>query len=242
MEIVWIILIVVFASVIKGLTGFGFALVALPPLLFWYTPQEIIPVLIMSNLFASFIIVLQKKDRVLVDSRYRTLIYYGAVFTIFGAVMLKNVAGNHLIIVMSVFFIVLSLITLIGAKYSILPSKLNVKIAGAICGFLTGSISVSGPPMALFLNAVNIDNQKFREIFAWFNIVTTIVAIFGYFLLDMLSKDIFKLTLLFLPILYLGTFFGKRLNKYISVKLFKTIAISMSFISSVFLLLKLLYL
>lgn len=241
MEIVWIILIVVIASLIKGITGFGFALVALPPLLFWYSPQEIIPVLIMSNLFASTIIVLQKKDRVLVDSRFRTLIYYGAIFTIFGAVALKNIAGNHLIIVMCILFIILSLITLVGAKYSILPSRLNVKIAGAVCGFLTGSISVSGPPMALFLNALNVDNQKFREIFAWFSIVTSLVAIFGYFLLNLLTRDIFKLTVYFIPVLYFGTYFGKRLNKYISVKFFKLIAISMSFISSVFLLLKLIY-
>lgn len=236
MEIVWIVLIVVVASLIKGITGFGFALVALPPLLFWYSPQEIIPVLLFCNLFASTIIVLQKKERQLVDSRFRTLIYYGAFFTIFGTIALKYVAGDILIIVMGIFFIVLSIITLIGVKYTIKQTRLNIKLAGALCGFLTGSISVSGPPMALFLNAVNIDNQQFREIFAWFNIVTTSVAIFGFYMLDLLTRDIFKMTLMFLPILYLGSFFGKRLIKYIPPSAFKKSAIIMSLVSSVFLL------
>ncbi|MDA3905636.1 MAG: sulfite exporter TauE/SafE family protein [Bacteroidales bacterium] len=238
MEIVWILLIIIVASLIKGLTGFGFALVSLPPLLFWYTPQEIIPILLLCNLFASTIIVLQKKDRKLVDNQFRTLIYYGAFFAILGTLALKYIAGDILIYVMGVFFILLSIITLIGVKYTIKQTRLNIKIAGALCGFLTGSISVSGPPMALFLNAVKVDNQQFREIFAWFNIVTTAVAIFGIFVLDMLTPEIFKMTLMFLPILYLGSFFGKRLNKYIPEGLFKKIAISMSLISSVFLLWK----
>lgn len=238
MDIIWILLIVVIASLIKGITGFGFALVALPPMLFWHTPQEIIPVLLFSNFFASVIIVLQKKDRKLVDTRFRTLIYYGAAFTIFGTLALKYINGDTLILIMAVFFIVLSIITLVGVKYSLKQSKLNMKIAGALSGFLTGSISVSGPPMALFLNAVNVDNQKFREIFAWFNIATTAVAIFGSWILDLVTIDVLKMTVMFLPILYIGSFFGKRLNKYISPNTFKIIAISMSLISSVFLLWK----
>ncbi|MCD6090993.1 MAG: sulfite exporter TauE/SafE family protein [Bacteroidales bacterium] len=240
MEIVWILLIVIFASLIKGITGFGFALIALPPLLFWYTPQEIIPVVLMCNLFASTLIVLQKKERKLVEKHFQTLIYYGAFFTIFGTFALKYVKGDTLVFIMSIFFILLSIITLVGVKYNIKQTKLNIKLAGALCGFLTGSISVSGPPMALFLNAVHVDNQQFREIFAWFNIVTASVAVFGFLMLDLLTQEILKMTFMFLPILYLGTFFGKRLNKYISENFFKKIAISMSLISSVFLLWKIL--
>lgn len=239
MEIVWILLIVTLASFVKGITGFGFALVALPPLLFWYSPQEIIPVLLFCNFFASTVIVLQKKERKLVDNKFKALIYYGAFFTIFGTLVLKNIAGDTLVMIMALFFIILSIITLLGVKYSIKQTKLNIKIAGALCGFLTGSISVSGPPMALFLNAVNVDNHQFREIFAWFNIVSTAVAIFGFLLLDLLTVEIFKMTLMFIPILYLGTFFGKRLMRFIVPGIFKKMAILMSLISSVFLLWKL---
>lgn len=53
MEIFWIIIIVLAASLVKGITGFGFALVSLPLLLIWYSPREIIPVLILCNLIAS---------------------------------------------------------------------------------------------------------------------------------------------------------------------------------------------
>lgn len=40
---IWVILIITFSSLIKGITGFGFALVSFPLLLMWYEPKEIIP-------------------------------------------------------------------------------------------------------------------------------------------------------------------------------------------------------
>ncbi|MBN2166127.1 MAG: hypothetical protein JW717_07620 [Marinilabiliaceae bacterium] len=56
---------------------------------------------------------------------------------------------------------------------------MSYKVVGSIIGFLTGSISVSGSPLVLFLNAAKVDNKQFREIFGWFNIVTALIAIGG---------------------------------------------------------------
>ncbi len=54
-------------------------------------------------------------------------------------------------------------------------------VAGAFIGFLTGAVSVSGPPLALFLNRAKLSNRKFREIFAAISIVSAIVAIWVFF-------------------------------------------------------------
>lgn len=161
----WIILIVSVASLVKGITGFGFALIALPPLLIWYSPQEMIPVLILCNLFASLVIVLQKKDRKLVNKQFQTLIIYGALFTLLGVFTLKYLSEDILITIMSMFFIVLSICSLLGIRYSIKLSDWSYRLAGMFLGFLTGSISISGPPLALFLHSAKVDNQEFREIF-----------------------------------------------------------------------------
>lgn len=239
MEMVWIILVIVAASLIKGITGFGFALVSLPLLSFWYSPKELIPVLILCNLVASVIIVLQKKDRKLINQRFKSLIISGALFTFIGVVTLKVISEDVLIIIMSAFFIILSILSLAGVNYSIKLSDLSYKIAGAFCGFLTGCISVSGPPLALFLNMANVDNQEFREIFSWFSIVTSIVAIGGFYALDMITPSTYKMTLLILPILFLGSYFGKKLNHLMPLKLFQKISIVITLLASVFLLLSL---
>jgi len=234
----WIILIVSLASLVKGITGFGFALIALPPLLIWYSPQEIIPVLILCNLFASLVIVLQKKDRDLVSKQFQCLISYGALFTLVGVLTLKYLSEDILITIMSIFFILLSVFSLLGIRYSIRLSDWSYKIAGMFLGFLTGSISISGPPLALFLHSAKVDNQEFREIFSWFSIVTAFIALVGYGVVGLLTLATFKMALLFLPILYLGSFIGKRLNQCISPLLFKNISVFITLLSSLFLLLK----
>ena len=229
-------MIIASASLIKGMTGFGFALVSLPPLMIWYSPKELIPVLLCCNLCASLIIVLQKKERKLVNKQFRSLIAYGALFTIAGVVILKYLSEDLLIIVMSIFFILLSGLSLVGIKYSIKLTDASYKIAGAFLGLLTGSISISGPPLALFLHSAQVDNQEFREVFSWFSIVTAVIALVGYAGMGMLTLKILEMTGLFLPILFLGSFFGKRLNQYLSASLFKKISILIILFSSVLLL------
>lgn len=237
MEIFWIILIVALASMIKGITGFGFALVSLPLLLFWYTPIELIPVLILCNLVASVIIVLQRKEHQLINKEFKSLIIYGGIFTISGVLTLHYVSENLLITIMSIFFILLSILSLLGLKYSIKPSSISFKIAGAFFGFLTGSISVSGPPLALFLNSVNVSNQEFREVFSWFSIVTSVIALVGYGISGLLTSQTFEMAALFLPILFVGSYVGKRINHKIPASVFKTAVLFITLISSCFLLL-----
>lgn len=234
----WVLLIVIIASLVKGITGFGFALVALPPLMIWYSPKEIIPVLLLCNLFSSIVIVFQKKERRLIDKQFETLIIFGAIFTVFGVLALKYLPEEMLIVILSVFLILLSILSILGIQYPIKLTNRLYKIAGAFLGFLTGSISISGPPMALFLHSAKVDNQQFREIFSWFSIVTSIVAAIGYFALGILTLLSLKMALLFFPILFIGSFIGKRLNHLIPHRVFKKAILIITLFSSVFILLK----
>jgi len=238
MEQFWIALIVVIASLVKGITGFGFALVALPPLMIWYSPKEIIPVLLLCNLFSSVLIVLQKKDRQLINKQFEWLIIFGALFTIIGVVFLKYLPEHLLIVIVSVFLIILTVLSILGVQYPLKITDRSYKIAGAFLGFLTGSISISGPPMALFLYSAKVDKQQFREIFSWFSVVTSVVALSGYFVLGILTLQSLKTSLLFLPILFIGSFIGKRINNIIPVIVFKKAILIITLFSSVFILLK----
>jgi len=238
MALFWIILTVFIASLVKGISGFGFALISLPPLMLWYSPQEIIPVLLICNLVASILIVLQKKERQLITPHFKSLIIYGAFFTILGVFVLKYLPEHLIIIVLSIFLIVLSLLSIFGIQFPKRIRTRSFKIAGALLGLLTGSISISGPPMALFLNAANVDKQEFREIFSWFSIVTATVALIGYYALGILNFASLKITLMFLPLLFIGSFIGKRLNRLIPAIIFKKGILVISLISSVLMLWK----
>ncbi len=235
---IWIFLVIIISSLIKGITGFGFALVSFPLLLIWYAPKEIIPILMICNLIASLLIILQKKEHKLLNHQSYLLIGTGGIFTMVGVIILSSTDGQLLVHLSGIFFILLTLFSL--KKNKVKKKGLRTytyPIAGAFIGFLTGAISVSGPPLALFLNKANVSNQKFRETFAWFSVVTATIAIMGYFQAGMIPLKSLETALIFVPILLAGTIVGKRLNTLMSINGFQTINIALTLISSVLLLL-----
>lgn len=236
---IWVILIIIASSLIKGLTGFGFALLSFPLLLLWYAPKEIIPVLMICNLIASIMIVLQKKEHKLLDNQSYLLIAAGGLFTISGVIALSTTNETWIIRFAGILFIFLTIFSLIRR----IPKDKNMRniaylLAGAFIGFLTGAISVSGPPLALFLNRAKVSNRKFREIFAAFSVVTAIIAIFGYFQAGIITIQTLKMTLIFSPILLAGTIIGKKFNSVIPATKFQTLNIVLTFISSLLMIIR----
>jgi len=234
---IWTIVIVIISSLIKGLTGFGFALISLPLLLFWYSPKEIIPVLMICNFIASLLIVVQKKEQKLIHKQTYILIGSGGLFTLAGVLVLKSANENLLVHISGVFFIALAILGLkdTNRNRTALPN-IAYPLAGALIGFLTGVISVSGPPLALFLNRAKVSNREFREVFAWFSVVTAAIAIVGYYHTGMLTPNAIKTALIFTPILLLGTIVGKYFNSLISITRFQKLNLVLTILSCILLL------
>lgn len=92
--------------------------------------------------------------------------------------------------------------------------------------------------MALFLYSAKVDKQQFREIFAWFSIVTSIVALGGYLALGILTVKFIEMALFFLPILFIGSFIGKKINHIIPLVVFKKTILIITLLSSIFILIK----
>jgi hypothetical protein len=233
---IWVIFIIAFSSLIKGMTGFGFALVSFPLLLMWYAPKEIIPILMICNLIASVMIVLQKKEHKLLDKQSYYLIIAGGLFTIAGVIALSSTDGKWLVRFSGVLFIVLTIYSLVVKMHKDKAMRNRAYLfAGAFIGFITGAVSVSGPPLALFLNRANVSNRKFREIFATFSVITAIIAVFGYYQVGLITLQTLKTSVIFIPILLTGTVVGKKLNAIISIEMFQYINIVLTLIASIML-------
>lgn len=232
------VIVVIFASLLKGITGFGFALVSLPLLMIWYSPKELIPILLMCNLISSTLIILQKKETPLITKEFKTLIAYGGLFTLLGVVTLKSLSEGVLIKFMGVFFIALTLLAMFKKNIRFKLSNWSYKVGGAIIGFTTGSLSISGPPLVLFLNMAKVNNQEFREIFAWFNTVSAFIAVLGFAHVGMISKGSLLTVLAIVPILLIGTIIGKRLNGKLPASAFRQFSLWLTLFSSIYLLIK----
>jgi len=232
---VWTISTVIFSSLIKGVTGFGFALISLPILLLWSTPQEAVPVLALCNLLASTAIVIQRKPRGLISKKSLVLIVTGGFFTIGGVAMLKFLHGKTLIHICGVFFIIMALFSLKETRDKKVFSYLAYALAGAIVGLVAGILSISGPPLALFLNKAKVSNREFREIFAWYSIVTASIGLAGYHSAGMFGTETIKSAAVFVPIIFFGVAVGKKINNWLSNNNFRKINVFLTLVSSIML-------
>lgn len=234
----WLIFVavIIIASLIKGATGFGFSLIALPVLLFWFSLEQIVPVLTICNLFSSFIIAVQNKAFA-VEKNDKLLILFGVIGTVLGVFFLKEIKSSYLIGALSVVFTLLSVSFLLGFRF---PIKNNVRasiIWGFFTGAMSGSYSISGPPLTLYLTSLNVSNHRFRNIFAVFNVFIPIVSIVLFLMSGFITIQTLYLVLIAIPLLYLGTFLGKDFTS-IHSSVFRKIVIVISLIASVMLLFK----
>ncbi len=238
MEIVWIAIVVAFASLLKGVTGFGFGIIVMPLLMNWFYPKELIPVIAFCNLISSLLIVFQKKEVNLLPKKSWVLIVSGGLSTIPGVVALNYISDSGLYKTISVIFIVLSQLSYKNISSDKKPTGFTYVTAGSVVGFLTGWISASGPSLALFLNHAKISKQEFREIFAWFSVITSPLAIIGYWKINLITEQSLEMTLLFVPLILMGTIIGKRLIAVIPASVFKYITIGLTLLASIILLLR----
>jgi len=230
MEWVFIAIVILFASVLKGLTGFGFALLAMPFLLIFYPAKLVIPVLTLFNLLTSTQIILKIPNLKL--NRYTLKIpIWGIIGTLPGVVLLNFVEDRPFKIFVGSMLIIVSFAFLKGFRFKIKDPLRGSVTAGLTSGFLGGFTSISGPPLALFLTSLNVSNDDFRGKFAYFNIATATLALIGYAFSHMLTLETLKITAFQLPIMVFGILIGQKLSRIVSVSLFQKICILITLFS-----------
>jgi len=237
-SMLWIVFIVIVsvAALIKGATGFGFSLIALPVLLFWFPLSHVVPVLAICNFISSFIIAVQT-NAFIIHKNDKFLILFGLIGTLLGVFFLKKIESSYLIIALAIIFSLLSLSFLFGFRFPIKKHTRASIIWGFIAGIMSGSYSISGPPLTLFLTSKNVTNENFRKTFAIFNVFIPAVSIVLFFSYGLITRQSLIYVLIAVPILFLGAFIGKGFTS-VHTGVFRKVVIIISLLASVLLLFK----
>lgn len=232
----WIvILVIIFLSgIIKGSTGFGFALFSFPLLAHYIPVKSLIPVLTLFNLFSSSLMVMQGKP-IKINRRILLLSVTGVIGVVIGSLFILFVPNNWLKLFVSVILIFLAGLFLAGYRFKIRKIRRGISLAGLTSGFLGGSTSISGPPLALFLTSAHLDSAHFRLTFSWFSVFTAVVAILDYIKIGIVHSSTFLVFAVSLPVLILSTIVGKRINGWLPQKAFFHAVIILTLLAGAFL-------
>jgi uncharacterized membrane protein YfcA len=136
------------AGVIRGYSGFGFAMVAVTSMSLVIPPARVVPLVLILELMASISLVPQVwKD---IDWYSLRWLLVGSIFaTPFGAYLLANVPPEPMRMSISLLVLVAAILLLRGWAWKRMPGRPLILTTGIACGILNGAAAIGGPPVIL---------------------------------------------------------------------------------------------
>jgi uncharacterized protein len=229
-EILWICLVVAGASATQAISGFGFALIAVPLLSLLIEPQVAVVLATVVGAFSStFQAIADRRhaNRKLVQ-RLAISAYIGMPFGLFVFIV---VSESVLRFIVGVVVLIAAIALMRGFSIAQTNRKLDW-IMGWASGVLATSTSTNGPPLVFLLQAKKLSPESFR---ASINIVFSLTS-FGAILLFAVSGNItpddFAGIAISVPMLLFGLTIGFKLRSRINAGQFRILVFVLLVVSA----------
>jgi len=220
--------LIVFAGhLVKGVSGFGSALFAVPLLLLILDVKLVAPVFLLFDVTSGALLVGSNWRSI--DRRLLLLLISGMlVGTGLGTWLLLSFSHEILKRILGVLVTSWALATLLRKEPGSLPpgspwSTALAPLSGFLGGTLGAMFSVNGPPIIIYLSQVLKEKEAFRA------------TLYGVFFADacyrmvlftangLLNREVFDFALLMVPFLVAGVAAGSWLQRFIDQELFRKV-------------------
>jgi uncharacterized membrane protein YfcA len=218
--------IVAVAGTIFGMTGFGFALLSVPPLLLLYPPETVIALIFCVSLPISAIVVADARRDL--DPRVLLSLLPGAlvglaigvrILTWADPVILKLVAG--------VLVAGYSLLLLRGFQPRGAGGLPAAVAAGLASGALATSTGISGPPVIMLLTARRVAVHAFRVTTSAYFVFIDIVGLGALLAAGAVGRADLVAALALTPAALVGTLAGNRLVRRLDARQFRVLTLAL---------------
>lgn len=218
------------ASFIGTISGFGFALLIVPPLSFVVGPKEAV---VLSNVLgASWLMTMFVRLHKHVD--WRTAIPLGiAAFAgmPFGLLLLEAVSGRTLQIILGVNVLFATVVLWRGVRLP-LEGRLVDAATGFLSGVLNTSTSMNGPPVVLHLQNRGLAPVPFRATLSAFFVSSSLLTLALYAVGGQLDGFALAAAAVGLPGLAVGYLAGDAVSRRLDAAQFRGIVVGVLILSA----------
>ncbi len=219
-----------FASVIKGITGFGFNLLAISVLIFFLSPKVVIPIIALLSALSSYYLLIGLYKHIQIKRIWPLMI--GALLGIPGGVYLLVILKPEILkVFIGLVITVFALLFMAGYRKEISNERRAFLPVGFISGILGGSTSLGGAPVILFFINQDCDKGTFRANITLFYVMQSTVSFLGYMQSDLITGEVIKYSLIFLIPMTLGIVAGMKLVPRVNEQLFRRMALLILIVS-----------
>lgn len=195
------------AALVRGFTGFGFALTAVPLLGMFMPPTQSVPVAICLQLIIG-IGDFPRASRVCDWPSLRWLVIGSLIGSPFGALILSTVPAPVARLLIAL--ITAGAVVALNAGFSLAasPGRGVTTLFGLSAGLFNGLAAMPGPPVIVYYNAGPFGRVPARASMMIFFLVASIAALVSTAMLGLVNRDTLVLTALGVPVMVVGTRLG----------------------------------
>jgi len=235
-QMVFSIVVIFFAYTVKGLSGFGSGLIAIPLLAFIFPLTVIVPVFGLLSYSGTLMQSFQLRKQV-VWADILPLLPFSLAGISIAIWLLINVDEKLLTVILGGFVLSYSIYSLLplpelkgGRKWAV--------VAGGMGGLVGALFGTGGPFYVLYLKMRSLNKGQFRASIAMIFFVDGGVRIAGYAINGLYTTQVVWMLVLLFPVLFAGMYTGNHLHVKLEQKKFNQIISILLMISGIMLLYK----
>ncbi len=224
-QFVFIALIVLGASIIQALFGFGFGLISVPLMIFFVDlPTAVVTATAVSTVSCA----IQWWESRAVEAREMSqrLVCSALIGMPFGLWLLLNLDARLMKGILGIVVLFGVFLSVKGFDLQRLPRAFDYAM-GVVSGVLSTATSTNGPPLVFLLHARHFEPIDFRavlnRVFTFLNFFTLVI----FTLAGKMTGEALRLALLSIPVMGTGVFIGTRLRTKINPDHFRNLVIGL---------------
>lgn len=219
-----VILVFTIATILKGWSGFGTNLVAIPALAIYlgYEYIEAVVIVLTLNFFFNIAMLIEsKKFNIKSLERIKVLIIFGVLFHFVGLVLLKGLDTDILKIVAGSLIILTVINKAFSFKFTITNKEKYYIPVGILSGLFNGMAGLGGLPVLLLLSNSDIEKEEFKSTLVSYFFIMSIISIVSYVVGDFYTSYILLNIAIVVVFGVLGSMGGVYLSRRVSDKGFQ---------------------
>jgi uncharacterized membrane protein YfcA len=221
-DIIALSLIIFIASLVRGFTGFGLALVAVPLIQFFLPVSDTAVFIALVNICFS-LLYFRRSKRYIKGQPIGTMALWTGAGVAAGTVILKFVNPAYIQLVWGVLILLIVIALIRGVNFGIRSERSAFRLSGMLGGILAGATGITGPPVAIILSSVKTPKEKFSAVLSLFILFAVSFAFVFYYAAGLIHVRTLLLALTTIPAMLAGLYIGDRLVSRINQKTFTAV-------------------
>lgn len=202
--------VIFFAYIIRGIAGFGSALIAVPLLALLLPLTIVVPLVVFLDYVSSALHGVRHRESIQWTDIW-PLLPFSLVGIGISLYLMNTIEPSSLTIALGVFVILFSIYQLLPIDFC-KASRITAAPAGFFGGFFGTMFGTGGPCYVIYLNLRKLDKTAFRASFASIFLIDGAIRLLGYTSKGFYNLETLMYLLLAAPIAGLGLYFGGNIH------------------------------